>query len=88
MTGGSAHSPPPPRTPSHEIRGSTPCPTVSATARTSSRKPYRHASRPAGGHKDHGLDAKAVDVKNVKTILTYASRFDPPYIFCTSMPAP
>jgi len=43
---------------------------------------------PGTGYKDHGLDAKAVDVKNVKTILKYDSRLDPPYIIYTSMPAP
>nr|WSZ96400.1 hypothetical protein OH820_12680 [Streptomyces sp. NBC_00857] len=43
---------------------------------------------PGTGYKDHGLDAKAIDVKNVKTILKYDSRLDPPYIVYTSMPAP
>ncbi|WP_328725843.1 RNase A-like domain-containing protein [Streptomyces sp. NBC_00259] len=43
---------------------------------------------PGTGYRDHGLDAKAVDVKNVKTILKYDSRLDPPYIIYTSMPAP
>ncbi|MEU0763549.1 hypothetical protein ABZ351_28105 [Streptomyces microflavus] len=43
---------------------------------------------PGTGYKDHGLDAKAVDVKNVKTILKYDSRLDPPYIIYTSTPAP
>lgn len=43
---------------------------------------------PGTGYKGRGLDAKAVDVKNVKTILKYDSRLDPPYIIYTSMPAP
>lgn len=43
---------------------------------------------PGTGYKDHGLDAKAVDVKNVKTIVKYDSRLDPPYVIYTSMPAP
>ncbi|WP_285440902.1 RNase A-like domain-containing protein [Streptomyces sp. ISL-36] len=43
---------------------------------------------PGTGYKDHGLNAMAVDVKNVKTILKYDSRLDPPYIIYTSMPTP
>ncbi|MFD4232433.1 RNase A-like domain-containing protein [Streptomyces sp. NPDC058545] len=43
---------------------------------------------PGTGYKDHGLNAKVIDVKNVKTILKYDSRLDPPYIIYTSMPAP
>ncbi|MFE2759033.1 RNase A-like domain-containing protein [Streptomyces halstedii] len=43
---------------------------------------------PGTGYKDHGLNAKAIDVKNVKTIMKYDSRLDPPYIIYTSMPAP
>ncbi|MFF9398950.1 RNase A-like domain-containing protein [Streptomyces sp. NPDC014744] len=43
---------------------------------------------PGTGYKDHGLNAKAIDVNNVKTILKYDSRLDPPYIIYTSMPAP
>ncbi|MFJ7155738.1 RNase A-like domain-containing protein [Streptomyces sp. NPDC101118] len=43
---------------------------------------------PDTGYKDHGLDAKAIDVKKVNTVLKYDSRFDPPYIIYTSMPAP
>ncbi|MFF3839427.1 RNase A-like domain-containing protein [Streptomyces sp. NPDC001930] len=43
---------------------------------------------PGIGYKDNGLSAKAVDVKNVKTVLKYDSRLDPPYIIYTSMPAP
>ncbi|MFC8267999.1 RNase A-like domain-containing protein [Streptomyces cinereoruber] len=43
---------------------------------------------PGTGYKDHGLGAKAIDVKNVKTILKYDSRLDPPYVVYTSMPAP
>ncbi|WP_052499178.1 RNase A-like domain-containing protein [Streptomyces vietnamensis] len=43
---------------------------------------------PGTGYKDNGLAAKAVDVKNVKTVLKYDSRLDPPYIIYTSMPAP
>ncbi|MEU5917523.1 RNase A-like domain-containing protein [Streptomyces sp. NPDC047141] len=43
---------------------------------------------PGTGYKDNGLAAKAVDVKNVKTVLKYDSRLDPPYIILTSMPAP
>ncbi|MFG2993570.1 RNase A-like domain-containing protein [Streptomyces sp. NPDC048257] len=43
---------------------------------------------PGTGYKDHGLDAKAVDVKYVKTILKYDSNLDPPYVIYTSMPSP
>nr|WP_299538754.1 RNase A-like domain-containing protein [uncultured Streptomyces sp.] len=43
---------------------------------------------PGTGYKDHGLSARAVDVKNVNTVLKYDSRLDPPYIILTSMPAP
>ncbi|MGW0792683.1 RNase A-like domain-containing protein [Streptomyces sp. NPDC002911] len=43
---------------------------------------------PGTGYKDHGLNAQAIDVKNVNTILKYDSRLDPPYIILTSMPAP
>ncbi|MCJ1681169.1 hypothetical protein MTF65_28225 [Streptomyces sp. APSN-46.1] len=43
---------------------------------------------PGTGYKDHGLDAKAVDVKYVKTVLKYDSSLDPPYIIYTSMPSP
>ncbi|MFD7032001.1 RNase A-like domain-containing protein [Streptomyces sp. NPDC059917] len=45
-------------------------------------------AHPGSGYKDNGLNAKAVDVKNVKTVLKYDSRLDPPYIIYTSMPAP
>ncbi|MER6318289.1 RNase A-like domain-containing protein [Streptomyces sp. NPDC001581] len=43
---------------------------------------------PGTGYKDHGLNAKAIDVTYVKTVLKYDSSLDPPYIIYTSMPAP
>ncbi|MEU8497375.1 RNase A-like domain-containing protein [Streptomyces lavendulae] len=43
---------------------------------------------PGTGYKDHGLNAKAIDVNYVKTVLKYDSSLDPPYIIYTSMPAP
>ncbi|MFD7786415.1 RNase A-like domain-containing protein [Streptomyces nojiriensis] len=43
---------------------------------------------PGTGYKDHGLNAPAVEVTWVKTILRYDSSLVPPYIIYTSMPAP
>ncbi|MFD7756297.1 RNase A-like domain-containing protein [Streptomyces sp. NPDC056663] len=71
----------------------TPAPNGEVSGRYVSKQPIPDPDGsgntiPGTGYKDHGLNAKVIDVKNVKTILKYDSRLDPPYIIYTSMPAP
>ncbi|MGP4088926.1 RNase A-like domain-containing protein [Streptomyces sp. KR55] len=38
------------------------------------------------GFKNKGMDAEAIDVKGVRTILKYDDSLDPPFVVLTSMP--
>ncbi|MCP3818377.1 hypothetical protein NLX86_09685 [Streptomyces sp. A3M-1-3] len=64
----------------------SPAPNGETSGRYVSKQPVDN--EPGTGFKQHGLNARAMDVKNVKTVLKYDSSLDPPYIIFTSMPAP
>ncbi|CAL9452974.1 RNase A-like domain-containing protein [Streptomyces sp. enrichment culture] len=77
--------PPPPTDRPQSFDGTAP--NGEYSGRSVSKQPV-DPNDPLSGYKEGGLDAKAMPVKGIRTVLRYDDSLDPPFVVLTSMPIP
>ncbi|MEV4975801.1 RNase A-like domain-containing protein [Streptomyces scopuliridis] len=76
--------PPPPTNSSRPEAFEATAPNGEYSGRTVTKQPDPNI--PGSGFKEHGLNAKAVPVTGIRTVLKYDDSLDPPFVVLTSMP--
>ncbi|MEU6505767.1 RNase A-like domain-containing protein [Streptomyces sp. NPDC046942] len=79
--------PPPPTNNSRPESFDGTAPNGEYSGRSVSKQPT-DPNDPQSGYKDGGMQAKAVRVKGIRTVLKYDDHLNPPFVVLTSMPIP